>query len=327
MNAKEILATLKQLGKPQTAAIYKRHGAGDNVFGVLTSEIAKLQKKIKVDHALAMELWKTGNAEARVLALQVAAPEKLTGGGGSSFGNDSHHAVRETRPATANREPGPPTMKEIQMNPATKTSQTGPLSGHTVVIIGGSSGMGLATAGQVDGERSSYRERYLTAAQRLLDYEALHPDVLIGSSGSETLPPDLQGQLLEQGATPSLQPLAPALATTDVRVESQFLALQLASRLAADAYHNFEAETAKNGVAAVANAHDYGAQVVDPAVVAEPDTSARRWRLVYAAVLAGLLGAGITFGREHIERRMRLAAMQRTLIGEAAPHEVSVARQ
>jgi NAD(P)-dependent dehydrogenase (short-subunit alcohol dehydrogenase family) len=39
-------------------------------------------------------------------------------------------------------------MKEIQMNPATKTSQTGPLSGHTVVIIGGSSGMGLATAGQ-----------------------------------------------------------------------------------------------------------------------------------------------------------------------------------
>lgn len=78
MNAQGILATLKKLGKPQTAAIYKRHGAGDNVFGVLTSEIARLQKKIKVDHALAMELWKTGNAEARVLALQVADPEKLT---------------------------------------------------------------------------------------------------------------------------------------------------------------------------------------------------------------------------------------------------------
>lgn len=78
MNAQEILATLEKLGKPQTAAIYKRHGAGDNVFGVLTSEIAKLQKKIKVDHALAMELWKTGNAEARVLALQVSDPKKLT---------------------------------------------------------------------------------------------------------------------------------------------------------------------------------------------------------------------------------------------------------
>jgi 3-methyladenine DNA glycosylase AlkD len=78
MNAQEILATLKKLGKPQTAAIYKRHQSGDNVFGVLTSEIAKLQKKIKVDHALALELWKSGNAEARALALQVADPKKLT---------------------------------------------------------------------------------------------------------------------------------------------------------------------------------------------------------------------------------------------------------
>ena len=78
LNAREILATLKKLGTPQTAAIYKRHGSGDNVFGVLTSEIAKLQKKIKVDHGLAMELWKTRNAEARVLALQIADPEKLT---------------------------------------------------------------------------------------------------------------------------------------------------------------------------------------------------------------------------------------------------------
>lgn len=78
MTAQEILATFKQLGKPQTAAIYKRHLAGDNVFGVLTSEIAKLQKKIKVDHALALELWKTGNAEARILALLVADPLKLT---------------------------------------------------------------------------------------------------------------------------------------------------------------------------------------------------------------------------------------------------------
>jgi 3-methyladenine DNA glycosylase AlkD len=78
MTASEILAALKKLGKPTTAAIYKRHGSGDNVFGVLTSEIGKLVKKIKVDHALAMELWKTGNADARMLALQIADPQKLT---------------------------------------------------------------------------------------------------------------------------------------------------------------------------------------------------------------------------------------------------------
>ena len=64
--------------KPQTAAIYKHYGAGDNVFGTLTSEIGKLHRKIKVDHALAKELWKTGNAEARVLSLLVTDPQKLT---------------------------------------------------------------------------------------------------------------------------------------------------------------------------------------------------------------------------------------------------------
>jgi hypothetical protein len=36
MNAHEILTSLKKLGKPTTAAIYRRHGSGDNVYGVLT---------------------------------------------------------------------------------------------------------------------------------------------------------------------------------------------------------------------------------------------------------------------------------------------------
>lgn len=78
MTAKDVLTKLKTLGKPQTAAIYKRHGAGDNVFGVLTSDISKIQKQIKGDHAFAMELWRTGNAEARILALQIADPATVT---------------------------------------------------------------------------------------------------------------------------------------------------------------------------------------------------------------------------------------------------------
>ena len=88
MNAKEALATLKKAGKPQTAAIYKRYGVGDNVFGTLTSEIARLKKQIKVDHALALELWKSGNAEARALALQVADAEKLTPADAARFLKD-----------------------------------------------------------------------------------------------------------------------------------------------------------------------------------------------------------------------------------------------
>jgi hypothetical protein len=40
MCAQGILTTLERLGKPQTAAISRRHGAGDNLFGVLATEIA-----------------------------------------------------------------------------------------------------------------------------------------------------------------------------------------------------------------------------------------------------------------------------------------------
>lgn len=88
MNSKDVLAALKKLGKPQTAAIYKRHGSGDNVFGTLTSEIVKLQKKIKLNHDLAMDLWKTGNAEARILALQIADPNVLTKDDADRFAKD-----------------------------------------------------------------------------------------------------------------------------------------------------------------------------------------------------------------------------------------------
>ena len=78
MTAPEVLATLKKLGKPQTATIYQRHGTGKNVYGTLTSEFLKLQKKIKIDHTLAMDLWKSGNAEARAVALLIADPMKVT---------------------------------------------------------------------------------------------------------------------------------------------------------------------------------------------------------------------------------------------------------
>ncbi len=88
MTSSDVLATLKKLGKPQTAAIYKRYGTGDNVFGVLTSEIAKLRRKIRMDHALALELWKSGNAEARALALQIADPVKVTRPAADKFVKD-----------------------------------------------------------------------------------------------------------------------------------------------------------------------------------------------------------------------------------------------
>jgi 3-methyladenine DNA glycosylase AlkD len=60
------------------------------VFGALTSEIAKLKKKIKVDHALAVELWNTGNAEARILSLLIADPDRVTRADADRFVTDGH---------------------------------------------------------------------------------------------------------------------------------------------------------------------------------------------------------------------------------------------
>jgi len=77
MNLQETLATLKSLGKEQTRKTYRRHGAGEDVYGVNTPDLKSLQKKIKKDHALAGELWRSGNHEARILATMIADPQKL----------------------------------------------------------------------------------------------------------------------------------------------------------------------------------------------------------------------------------------------------------
>src|SRR5688572_6505999 len=78
MVAAEVLGTLKKLGKPKTAEIYRRHGATGDVYGVSFAELGALTKQIKTDHALAQALWKSGNLDARTLALMIADPAALT---------------------------------------------------------------------------------------------------------------------------------------------------------------------------------------------------------------------------------------------------------
>lgn len=78
MTLEETLSTLQELGTEQNIKTYRRHGAGDNVYGVSFANLGKLVKKIKVDHELAHGLWETGNSDARTLALMIADPKKLT---------------------------------------------------------------------------------------------------------------------------------------------------------------------------------------------------------------------------------------------------------
>lgn len=78
MTVKEALKQLKALGNEKTRTYNARHGAGDNQFGVSLGDIRTLAKKIRTDHALALSLWDTGNADAQFLAALLMQPRKLS---------------------------------------------------------------------------------------------------------------------------------------------------------------------------------------------------------------------------------------------------------
>jgi 3-methyladenine DNA glycosylase AlkD len=78
MTGAEVLQQLEQLGTEQNRKIYRRHGVGENHYGVSFANLKKLQKKIKTDQGLAEELWATGNHDARVLTTKIADPHKVS---------------------------------------------------------------------------------------------------------------------------------------------------------------------------------------------------------------------------------------------------------
>jgi 3-methyladenine DNA glycosylase AlkD len=78
MTLKETLAQLEALGDEKVRAYNIRNGAGKNQFGVKLGDIRKLAAKIRVDHELALALWKTGNLDARLLAILILVPKKLS---------------------------------------------------------------------------------------------------------------------------------------------------------------------------------------------------------------------------------------------------------
>jgi 3-methyladenine DNA glycosylase AlkD len=77
MDCKTVLAKLKAAGTAQNRKIYARHGARGEMFGVSYANLNRLVKEIKTDHALARQLWATGNHDARVLAAMIADPARF----------------------------------------------------------------------------------------------------------------------------------------------------------------------------------------------------------------------------------------------------------
>lgn len=78
MTLKEALKRLKALGDEKVRARNARNGAGDNQFGAQLGDIRKLAAEIKTSHALGLELWATGNIDARLLGILLVTPKKLS---------------------------------------------------------------------------------------------------------------------------------------------------------------------------------------------------------------------------------------------------------
>ena len=78
MDLDSAMSKLRSFGTEQNVKTYKRHGSGDDVFGVSYANLKKLRKQIGDDHSLALQLWNTGNTDARSLATMVADPDELT---------------------------------------------------------------------------------------------------------------------------------------------------------------------------------------------------------------------------------------------------------
>jgi 3-methyladenine DNA glycosylase AlkD len=78
-SVKDVVDKLRSKARPDQLAGMAKFGiAIEGRLGVSVPDMRKLAKEIGKDHKLALELWKTGIAEARMVAAMVDEPDKLT---------------------------------------------------------------------------------------------------------------------------------------------------------------------------------------------------------------------------------------------------------
>jgi 3-methyladenine DNA glycosylase AlkD len=79
MNINSLLKKLQSLSNPVNVEGMKRFGiSSDKTFGISIPELRRLAKEAGKNHKLALELWKTGYHEARILAAMVDNPDEVT---------------------------------------------------------------------------------------------------------------------------------------------------------------------------------------------------------------------------------------------------------
>jgi len=78
-SVEEILQNLKAKANAENVRGMARFGmATGKRLGIAIPELRKLARSIGKDHALALELWKTGIPEAQIVAALIGEPDKLT---------------------------------------------------------------------------------------------------------------------------------------------------------------------------------------------------------------------------------------------------------
>jgi capsular polysaccharide biosynthesis protein len=128
----------------------------------------------------------------------------------------------------------------------------------------------------LDRPRAEFRNRYLAAAQALVEYKSAHPDTPSGNA--------------------------------------QLMALQLDEQAAANSYVRFEEDTTQLQITEFTNPNSILASVVDEAAPI-PDTTVRLLRIGYAAGLAVVLGIGIILALEYFDHSVRNPEEVEQLVG------------
>jgi len=78
MTAKAILEEIKPLGRESYRKVIFNHGVTGPCYGVKISELKKIQKRIKKDYRLALDLYDTGVYDAMYLAGLIADDMQMT---------------------------------------------------------------------------------------------------------------------------------------------------------------------------------------------------------------------------------------------------------
>ena len=78
-SVKDVLDKLQSKARPEQLKGMAKYGMTvEQRLGVSVPDMRKLAKEIGRDHKLALDLWRTGIAEARIVAALVGDPDKLT---------------------------------------------------------------------------------------------------------------------------------------------------------------------------------------------------------------------------------------------------------